>query len=381
MSRKKIPADERLKLWVRSGGRCALCKKYLLEGELTLLPLFLGESAHMVGQQDNEASPRGKAALPALDRDLADNLILLCPDDHAEIDKKLATGLVTIDWLTEQKHEHETWIREVTGHNAKRETAILRMVADVRGRSVELGVETAVSAVVRTDARYPRFTLSPGNAGIEIDLRPIPGEPTPTAAYWQMCRESIDDTIEHKLVEAVRRGIVKHVSVFAFARLPLLVYLGSRLDDTYEVEVYQRQRSDESWGWPGTDAAAFTTTRSAPAGPEAVFDPQRQRDDRSDRPPRGGPGFAAVYGGDRRRIGSRCDHLTGLARAFEAAVRGLFASLEEGGKKIRRLHVFAALPISAAVVLGRAHDRHVHPTLALYDRTGGGYNLAMEVSS
>jgi len=59
---------------MQTGGRCALCKKYLLEGDLTALPLFLGEMAHMVGQQNTAASPRGKAALPAADRDLADNL-------------------------------------------------------------------------------------------------------------------------------------------------------------------------------------------------------------------------------------------------------------------------------------------------------------------
>ncbi len=67
--------------------------------------------------------------------------------------------------------------------------------------------------------------------------------------------------------------------------------------------------------------------------------------------------------------------------AFEAAVRGLLAAFEAGGKTIRRLHVFAALPISAAVVLGRAHDRHVHPILAMYDRTGiGAYTLALEIA-
>ncbi len=72
----------------------------------------------------------------------------------------------------------------------------------------------------------------------------MPEEAHPTAAYWEGCKASIDDAIDFRLVEAVRRGIVKHVSVFAFARLPLLTYLGSRLDDTYEVEVYQRQRAD-----------------------------------------------------------------------------------------------------------------------------------------
>lgn len=92
---KDIPPNERLKLWVRSGGRCALCKKYLLEGDLTVRPISLGEAGHMVGQQDAAASPRGLSTLSAAERDLADNLILLCPDHHTEIDKRGVLDLAT----------------------------------------------------------------------------------------------------------------------------------------------------------------------------------------------------------------------------------------------------------------------------------------------
>ena len=380
-SRTAIPDDERLKLWVRSGGRCALCKGYLLEGDLTSRTLFIGEMAHMVGQAHTAASPRGKNELPVEALNLADNLLLLCPSCHTEIDKRGSLDLVTVEWLKERKREHEARIRQATGLDPIRQTAIVRMVGDLRGRSVELGVATAANAVVTTDARFPRFPLSADGSGIEIDLRQMPGEAQPSATYWETCRAKIDETIDFRLVEAVRRGDVKHVSVFAFARLPLLTYLGSRLDDTYEVEVYQRQRSDESWGWPGTGTAAtFTTSRSEPAGREAVLllnvsgtiDPADLPDDVRDL-----PRFAVVIDGlpDVDAIASRAS----LA-AFEVAIRALLASFEAGGKTIRRLHVFAALPISAAVVLGRAHDRHVHPTLAMYDRTDGAYALALEIS-
>src|SRR3954453_10991449 len=113
--RVAIPDDERLKLWVRSGGRCTLCKDYLLEGALTVRALFIGEMAHMVGQANAAGSPRGKNPMPVEDRHLAENLILLCPSCHTEIDKRGALDLVTVEWLKEQKREHETRVREVTG--------------------------------------------------------------------------------------------------------------------------------------------------------------------------------------------------------------------------------------------------------------------------
>ena len=170
------------------------------------------------------------------------------------------------------------------------------------------------------------------------------------------------------------------MSVFAFARLPLLVYLGSKLDDTYEVEVYQRQRSDESWGWPGTEAATFSVSRSDPAGAEAVLVMNVSGTiDPADLPAnlRDLPRFALAID-DAPSVDAIASRAS--LDAFAAAARGLLASFEEGGKTIHRLHVFAALPISAAVVLGRVHDRHVHPALALYDRTDGAYSLALEIS-
>ncbi len=45
--------DRRI-LWVRAGGRCTLCKTYLLEGHLSAKEVPLGEGAHIVGRVDSE---------------------------------------------------------------------------------------------------------------------------------------------------------------------------------------------------------------------------------------------------------------------------------------------------------------------------------------
>ena len=43
----------------------------------------------------------------------------------------------------------------------------------------------------------------------------------------------VDEVIAQKLRPAVHDERVQHLSVFAFGRLPLLVYLGAQLDDTF----------------------------------------------------------------------------------------------------------------------------------------------------
>ena len=44
--RADLSDAERRKVWVRAGGRCTLCKRYLLEGGLTWQEVPLGEGAH-----------------------------------------------------------------------------------------------------------------------------------------------------------------------------------------------------------------------------------------------------------------------------------------------------------------------------------------------
>ena len=66
--------------------------------------------------------------------------------------------------------------------------------------------------------------------------------------------------------------------------------------------------------------------------------------------------------------------------AFCALIRDVNAHLD-AHKDLTRLHVFGALPPTAAVELGRLHDPHIHPALVLYDRvTEGGYRRALEIS-
>ncbi|MEV6424744.1 HNH endonuclease signature motif containing protein [Streptomyces sp. NPDC051662] len=48
----------------------------------------MGEIAHIVGQSTHERSPRGADPLEETLRDEADNLMLLCAQEHTEIDAK-----------------------------------------------------------------------------------------------------------------------------------------------------------------------------------------------------------------------------------------------------------------------------------------------------
>lgn len=100
--------DKDIKIfWGRSGNRCAICKLELTpDGSLETL----GEMAHIVARSPD--GPRRQNP-PTIDPDGYDNLILLCPTHHAEVDKNPTTWPVTR--LHATKADHETWVSEQLG--------------------------------------------------------------------------------------------------------------------------------------------------------------------------------------------------------------------------------------------------------------------------
>lgn len=125
-------------LWVRAGGRCTLCKRYLLEGGLSSREVPLGEGAHIVGAIDSVKSPRGKNELPESDRDDVDNILLACSTCHTEIDHQTVAGLLDVGFLRERKREHEADIKLQTSLLKDKRSAILRVAGTIRGDALEL---------------------------------------------------------------------------------------------------------------------------------------------------------------------------------------------------------------------------------------------------
>jgi hypothetical protein len=199
----------------------------------------------------------------------------------------------------------------------------------------------------------------------------------------------IDEVIEHKLKEGVRREDVRHLSVFGFARLPLLVYLGSRLDDTYEVAIYQRHRSTEAWAWPDSATTMTFNVDSQPAAEAAVHPSSAGavlvlnisgtiQPDELPSELAALPRLVVTPAGETP--GVDIINSPAVLGAFTRTIRTLLSELEATDKHLPTLHVFGALPVSASVALGRARDPHVHPPFVIYDRADAGYVPALEIS-
>jgi hypothetical protein len=362
-----------------------VCGRYLLEGQLSARELTFGQAAHIIGKQATGRSPRGlDGDLGDDERNDADNLILMCDDEHSEIDKIGSRDAFTVPFLRELKRKHEDRVRLATSFGEYQRTTPIRMLGTLRGKPVDVGREAVGTAVMANAGRMPRFDLSTRNA-IEIDLRNIAGEEVPTAQYYDSACAAIDRIVDHKVAEAISNEDIVHLSVFAFARLPLLVYLGAKLDDTVPVDIYQKHRATEDWRWPGNDdgSPSFTVTlpQLEPDCDEAVLIVNLSgtiHDSELPAPMSRLARYAITVDGLPQP--DIIQSPTALA-AFSTAGRSLLAHLEtHGHKHVRLLHLFAAMPLSAAAAFGRIFADEVHPALQLYDRTQDGvYIPAIQV--
>ena len=388
-TRRKQPRErERLKVWVRSGGHCNICHRYLLESDINFEFVRLGELAHIVAQADSENAPRGLSDLPPEERDVAENLMLACAHCHSDIDKRSQALQLDADLLRTLKERHETRIRRVTELAAREKTVVLRVVGRIRGASTEISPLEAANAVNALLDRRPDMTLDPNRQGPEIDLRSLPGESEPIGSgYYDTACARIDEILTERLVPAVERGQVPHLSVFGLARLPLLVYFGSRLDDAISTEIFQRHRSTESWEWAADDADVRFGYRlqAAPSRnglTEAVLIVNASGTVNLQQVPTELSGLAAFVIEPKHGEPNRDVIRTQRSRnSFHNTVSDLLGHIEANHKSITKLHLFAAAPVSAAIILGRSVGWGFHPELLVYDAVPDGYSLALEVQA
>lgn len=381
---RNVSVRTALRVWTAAGGRCEMCNRRLSDDEYTGAEVSVGQLAHIVGWSTAKGSPRGADELPSDQRNEAENLMLLCYDQHRVIDNSSLWDIYDVPTLRAIKRRHEHRIRQLTDLVEDDKTTVLRVIGAIRGASISAPPQTIANALL-ADGRFPDYSLL-GVDELEIDLRQLAGEDPTSSTYWEAGRETIAQRL--RLLRArVDRETVHRLSIFAFARIPLLILLGTELDDTIPTEVYPKRRDGgKSWGWPekispATEFSFRRITKGSDPNKVAIafsisgtVDPGRL------------PGTTTndcyLY---------ELHPLTGIPNPdvvdspatldnFTRAWRALLADLEANHAGLTTVDIFPAVPIPSAIAIGQALMRDVHPTLKVYDRTAdGGYALALEV--
>lgn len=378
----------RRKIWVRAGGRCCMCGVYLLDGDIGSPTTSIGEAAHIKGKRrngsrrsDRSRSARHEFLLPGEDPDDPDNILLLCRPHHTQVDAEVNATTIDVPTLRAIKTLHERRIRQATQMVTADRTVVVRMIGDLYGESVQCSPLEATGATMRARQRIPDFSLAFDHATIECDLRDLPGESNGSASYFATAKQAIDELVDGKVKDGMAADKIGHVSVFAFARLPLLVYLGARLGDAISSDIYQRSRLTDSWDWAEDEGVAeFEATRPPSDDSDEVVlvinasavIQQAELPERLQQLP-----AYEVITGDETVADVNVIRSLGDLKRFQLAFYEALAHIEAGHKPLKVLHLVAACPLSAAVAMGQAINRQVFESVVVYHRQDGAYEEAI----
>lgn len=379
---RTIPEAVAKRVWIAAGGRCTFCKKHLLVDEVTGQDIMIGQLAHIAGWTTAKGSPRGGSSLPVPERNTAGNLMLMCHDQHKVIDDRSLWDVYDEETLKRFKRKHEEAIRRLGGLLDTSSTTVTRVVGAVGDIAVQLDRRTVARALLDRDL-FPDYALLGYDKEVEVDLRPL-GSPETNESYWTAV-QSVLNTFGERIRRLTEAGDVHRLSVLALARIPALVALGGILGEGIDIDLYPtRRRGDEGFGW--TDGV-----------PTATFDVREVRSGAA----HGSVAVAVSISGpvDVDQVAAEVSDdvaiheivvTSGTPDAevicsqasldnFSQTWRRMLTTVESHG--VEHIDVFPAVPVTAAIAMGRLLMRGGHPPLRVFDlrHDTRRYEYALEV--
>ncbi|KAA5538803.1 SAVED domain-containing protein [Roseiconus nitratireducens] len=374
MSVSNVPEPIRLCLWGRAAGRCQYegCNRELFRDQATKAEFNQAYIAHIIA--DKPTGPRGDPVLSEkLKADLS-NLMLLCDAHHRLIDKVDVAGH-SVARLQKMKQAHESRIELVTAIDQERRSHVLMYGARIGEHGTPLTIQNAKLALLpdRYPASHEPISLSLGNASIGDDEQ----------LYWTMevehLRRQFAERVKPRLtVDAV------HLSVFALAPIPLLVELGRLLSDIPMADVYQLHREPSTWSWlehnkpfefkvlqDGNESATAVAINLALS---ASVTNDRVRSVLGD--------DCCIYTVTPTEPGNDFLKSRAQLQLFRETMRKLFDQIKLRHGESCELSVFPAIPVAAAVELGRIWMPKADLPFRVYDqnRKSGGFIRTITIS-
>jgi len=360
-------------LWGKAGGRCEYdgCNRPLYYDDLTKCEFNSAYIAHIIA--DSPKGPRGDAVLSEKLKDDLNNLMLLCDVHHRLIDKTDVDGH-PIERLVKMKQQHEERIEIQTAIGIDQRSHVLFYGGNIGKHESQLTKSGCYPALL------PLYYPAQKNP-IELGLKNSSFQDS-TDQYWNIEEENLISLFRDKVKPLKGNQDVNHFSVFALAPIPLLIKFGTLLSDMYPAEIYQKHREPATWNWQSNsevDDFIFSGPVNITNFPVLKF------------------ALSADIADERihKVMGSDCSIWTitiknpnndflktrELLSKFRRIVRNALNKIKTSHGENIPLHIFPAMPVSAAVEFGRVWMPKADLPLIIYDQNTSrdGFRKALEI--
>lgn len=378
MSKTNIPGQVKLKLWIKSGGRCQFrgCNEPLYQDNLTQAQMNRAYIAHIVA--DSPGGVRGDEKLsPELAQEFS-NLMLLCDAHHRMIDDPSNEDTYTVELLKSYKKEHEERIEYLTSIDERHKSNLLFFLDNIRNHKPTIDFE---------DARHSMLPKYPADSHpIDLNLTNSPYIDN-EENYFLKKQEEIRRRFDVDIKPKISYERISHLSIFALAPIPLLIYFGYKIGDITPSDIYQKHRDSDSWKWQESNSEfryivekqplsdldyksvvldlSLSGTNKDKAINKLIKEPYHKYK-------------ITILKPERDYLKSK-DQL----ELFNLEMRSLLREIRDLHGENCKIHLFPAIPVSIAVSFGQLLLPKCDPLIYVYDHINqnNGFRYALTISS
>lgn len=372
MSISSIKSKTRIQLWSRAAGRCQYenCNKILWRDELTMADMNKAYIAHIVA--DSPGGPRGDKIRSPLLADKISNLMLLCDTHHRLIDKEDVAGHPE-ERLLAMKEVHEKRIELVTGITSNSKSQVVLYGANIGLQNTPLSAVEVHPALLPTKYPARSYPLEIGFTNSSFYDN--------EEDYWKMESNQLTRKVNQEILSTVAEDSTNHFSVFALAPQPLLIKLGTLITDLQMVDVYQRHREPTSWEWQeNITFNGFELLEPEHAEGIPVLNLSLSATITKDRIEEVFEEPVSIWTITHEQPHNDFLKSREILSQFKTACRLFFDKVKAKHGQHSTLHVFPAMPVSAAVEFGRVRMPKADLKMIIYDQNNNAQGFVKTLS-
>ena len=375
MSKTSISDKIIKQLLIKSGGRCQYmgCNKSLYQDLVTKRNFNQSYIAHIVA--DSPGGARGDSIRSGLLGNELSNLMLLCDTHHRLIDTEDVVGHPE-SFLHEMKKKHEERIERLTAISPDMQSHIVTYKTNVGAHTPVLTYESVKEFLLPT--HYPALASV-------IDLSLINStQIDKSESFWRNELENLESQFNDQLRPKLRKNEIKHLSLFAFAPIPLLIKLGTLINDIHNVAIHQPIRNPKTWRLNDNhQPSIYSTSEPTKVSSIVALNISLSATVNNDR-------ITSVLGDNvsiyTLTIASPFNDFLQSKKHlqdFSFEVRKLLNFIKSKYDAQTPIHIFPAMPIATAIELGRVWMPKADMPLIIYDEntSNGGFSKVIEITN